>query len=520
MNYKMACAVLLTLIFISGSVNAVPGMINYQGMLNVQGTPFSGSGDFYFAIVNSEGTTQYWSNDGNNPPTTAVTLTVANGLYEVILGDTSLTGMTQTVSSSVFSSDDLKLRIWFDDGTNGLQLLTPDQTIVSVGFSMKTQDAANADTFDNLDSPQFLRSDENDLMDGSLTITGDCNISGTIGVGDPSPEAKIFVKSVDDEDALRLENDAGRQLRIYRSSADGFWRIRTGDQLAFGEDSVDRLAITENGNVGIGTINPGVRLDVSGGNLRLDNDTKINFRNAAGNGSIMALSVNSNDNTLVNSTAGQAIMFQHEGNNHMCLRDGDLGIGTTLPNHKLHVVGNIKSTGIVRAENLNLGSDDTVYFDDSSNYYHFLTDGSNYAGLRCRNMNYRYSGGQAATILATDEGHLEFQHKNSWSSFDWTYNGTKLMTLGTGDGHLCLSGTANCEAGCDLAEKVVSSETAEPGDVVVIDTENHNRFRLASEPNCALVAGVVSTNPGLVLSDKTIDEIAYVGPKLCAYPEK
>jgi hypothetical protein len=50
----------------------VPGILNYQGRVAVGDPPvnFEGSGAFKFALVNANGTTSYWSNDGTEPPPT------------------------------------------------------------------------------------------------------------------------------------------------------------------------------------------------------------------------------------------------------------------------------------------------------------------------------------------------------------------------------------------------------------------------------------------------------------------
>ena len=118
----------------------VPQLISYQGRVAVAGANYSGSGLFKFALVNGpSGTTTYWSNDGTSvaggQPTNAVTLTVSNGLYSLLLGDTTLTNMT-AVPNSVFSNSDVRLRIWFNDGTNGWQQFTPDQRIASVAYAV------------------------------------------------------------------------------------------------------------------------------------------------------------------------------------------------------------------------------------------------------------------------------------------------------------------------------------------------------------------------------------------------
>jgi hypothetical protein len=117
----------------------VPPMVNYQGRVAVGGTNFHGSGQFKFALVNGTGATTFWSNNGSSvagsEPGAAVALSVANGLYSVQLGDATLPNMT-AIPGTVFANPDVRLRVWFNDGVSGSQLLTPDQRITSVGYAM------------------------------------------------------------------------------------------------------------------------------------------------------------------------------------------------------------------------------------------------------------------------------------------------------------------------------------------------------------------------------------------------
>lgn len=117
----------------------VPQLISYQGRVAVGTTNFDGTGQFKFALVDATGATTFWSNNGTSTagsePTAAVTLTVTKGLYSVLLGDATLTNMT-IVPATVFTNPDVRLRVWFNDGTNGSQLLSPDQRIAAVGYAM------------------------------------------------------------------------------------------------------------------------------------------------------------------------------------------------------------------------------------------------------------------------------------------------------------------------------------------------------------------------------------------------
>ena len=115
----------------------VPQIINYQGRITVGGTNYDATGLFKFALVNTAGTANYWANDGtaSGQPTTGVSLTVSKGLYSVLLGDTTVSGMTVAIPASVFANTDVRLRVWFSDGT-GYQQLTPDQRIAAVGYAL------------------------------------------------------------------------------------------------------------------------------------------------------------------------------------------------------------------------------------------------------------------------------------------------------------------------------------------------------------------------------------------------
>ena len=94
-----------------------PTVVSYQGEVWVSDAPYTGTGYFKFAVVNTAEDTTYWSNDGSStvgdPPTAAVGLTVSNGLFSVLLGDTTLDGMTQTLTAEVFGEPDRTLRVWF-----------------------------------------------------------------------------------------------------------------------------------------------------------------------------------------------------------------------------------------------------------------------------------------------------------------------------------------------------------------------------------------------------------------------
>lgn len=131
---------------------AIPLMIPYTGTVSINGSVFDGNGLFKFAIVSQpclggdEGCVSLWSNDdssGNGTePAEAVNLTVSQGRFSVKLGDTNLSNMSP-LSVSVFQNDLTYLRVWFDDGVNGFQLLSPDRQLVSVPYAYRAAEVDN-----------------------------------------------------------------------------------------------------------------------------------------------------------------------------------------------------------------------------------------------------------------------------------------------------------------------------------------------------------------------------------------
>ncbi len=123
---------------------SIPNMLNFQGMVSVDGQPFTGNGQFKFALLNSDGTETYWSNDASSingsEPVSSVSVFVRDGIYGVLLGSDA----THSIPNSLFSErSEVFLRVWFNDNFHGFEQLKPDQRIVSVAYSYR---AAVADT--------------------------------------------------------------------------------------------------------------------------------------------------------------------------------------------------------------------------------------------------------------------------------------------------------------------------------------------------------------------------------------
>jgi len=133
---------------VSASYGQVPHLLSYQGNVSVsgQGSPFTGTGEFRFALIGPNNRT-LWSNDrtseNGSEPEEAVELAVQDGFFSVLLGDTSLDHMAPLPPEVFLQTSDVSLRVWFDDGNNGSQQLTPDQRLSSVAYAMVAGEVAD-----------------------------------------------------------------------------------------------------------------------------------------------------------------------------------------------------------------------------------------------------------------------------------------------------------------------------------------------------------------------------------------
>jgi len=167
-----------------------------------------------------------------------------------------------------------------------------------------------------------------------------------VGIGTSSPGGKLSVNgtlqvtgSVAPSSGTGLElffDGTGAGTLAFSRGVGYIPNYMDGSQLQFFTGSNERMRINSSGNVGIGTINPEVKLDIygtgttqhriqssSGGDIRFSVD------------SVGRLGTYSNSDFLLLSNGTERMRINSSGN---------VGIGTTSPSTKLEVVGNFKSS--------------------------------------------------------------------------------------------------------------------------------------------------------------------------------
>ena len=220
---KSIAQVLFLMLGVVISLQAVPPVLNYAGQVAVNGEAFDGNGLFKFALVNADGTATYWSNDGSSvdglEPQASVAVSVNGGLYSILLGNTAQQGMG-AIDPAIFAQHtDTKLRVWFSDGVNGFQQLSPDRPFASVPYAFNSESSKSAESAKTAESANVAMA----VQAGAITkqMLGNdvlTDINATIGMNRLSSEVT--------EKLNRGENYQQLQCSIRWQSACGALWIR------------------------------------------------------------------------------------------------------------------------------------------------------------------------------------------------------------------------------------------------------------------------------------------------------
>ena len=247
---KSKLSLLLTSLFLTLSIHAAPPIISYSGQVSVDGQPYSGNGEFKFAFVDGQGQFSYWSHDGTSSagsePTGKVSVSVNAGLYSVMLGDTTLTGMSAIAESIFANHNDVHLRIWFSDG-QGFEQLTPDRRFASVPYSL----GANGTSTANLVSTGSGSGGSNNDTNATPVLGNpNYNFGGPLGEG----YARLVANGPDQpSDTLILLEGDSAQIVTYFADQPGRLQYAFGEH-TFAMPKSDELIPTQNTLVGAGSV--------------------------------------------------------------------------------------------------------------------------------------------------------------------------------------------------------------------------------------------------------------------------
>ena len=202
--------------------------------------------------------------------------------------------------------------------------------------------------------------------------------SGNVGIGTDSPSELLTLGSAATSNhyiRVNSANNSDSGIKFYSdlSATKGYAAGYRGNANFFFIQSdnagttADRLVINDSGNVGIGTDNPIYRLSVDSSN-RLWNVNDDGVTNYVTTSATNAFGVPVFHRQVANRFHfGTAV--NGTGDLMLIDNDGNVGIGTTDPTHKLHVEGDIRAQyGALILSYADADNIDHLWHDDTSEY--------------------------------------------------------------------------------------------------------------------------------------------------------
>jgi hypothetical protein len=497
----------------------VPPMINYQGRVAVGGVNFNGNGSFKFALVGPGGTPSFWSNNGSSvngsEPGAAVSIAVVNGLYSVQLGDATLPNMT-AIPGTVFNNPDVRLRVWFNDGVSGSQLLTPDQRITSVGYAMMAGNVADGAITGAKIAPGAIGAaqiaagavNSSDIADGSIVAAdianntiGSLQLADDLDLGDAATHGRLDIFHTAAGTAAITLNGSDSRISTYGS--DGLEQIRLSGT-SYGQmllnDSTGNNTTVELGAEGFPLLipqpfpnpplslpNPGAQLTLrsGGGTNRVymkageSGGTITLYQNDGGTGMVLDGDDGGAGAITVRSTNGSTRVLidgaNSLGGGEVSVRKSD-GAETIVLDGSGAQISTYGSDGLEQIRLWGLG------------YGEILLKDSSVANLTAVRLSANGTGGGLLQLSKSD--------------------GTATITLDAdvaGEGRITTQ-VIQITGGSDLSEKFDVTpvhDELKAGLIVSIDPENPGRLVTSSTAYDRTVAGIISgaggVKPGMLM---------------------
>jgi hypothetical protein len=173
--------------------------------------------------------------------------------------------------------------------------------------------------------------------------------TGRVGIGAVSTDFPFSVSNTASDSSIGIAASNAANSEVFFGDTDSLYsgRIRyahTGDSLQFWTASTERLRITSDGKLGLGTSTPSAKLDLSGGYYRGVNGSSATL---LGDGASLVSGASASSSAL--RFDGDSLLFSYSNNARMTLTSGgSLGIGTTTVDALLEVYSQTNGANVAK----------------------------------------------------------------------------------------------------------------------------------------------------------------------------
>lgn len=539
--------------FFPSASQAAPNRVNFQGELTDSGgSSLAGTFPMTFRVFDvPSGGTPLWEEDQM--------VTVTNGIYNVLLGSGATNPAYGVFDPALFSGDNRWLEVVVT-GAGGSEILTPRQRITSTAYSLQS---VNADTVDDKHATDLDQSAHIGRVDNPHQVT-----AAQAGAATPADlgahaadssahhtKTSIFSELTGQIGDSQIPSTITRDTELSWSNlsgipagfADGVDNGITGEvdpQVGsnltgyvpkWNGSSLSSGSIYDNGNIGVGTTSPTQKLTLGSGASEVFNYLEINSSTYGG--------------VLFHGGGrGGQLIYNHSGN-YMNFgtspgdgsgpwerlridKDGNVGVGTTVPGTRLSLGGTGSTNGITLGEGQTVeaylyhtstatridGPGDRVQFGSVE----YIED----CGANCTNLGLANVG--IGTAAPTEKLHVAGSYiRVNGAGNEQAYIGgdgfggdvqvgsqnaaitsVALWNTATSARMDLYLGALHVMGGSDLAEPfdIAGHKAIKPGMVVSIDPDNPGHLKVAGNAYDKTVAGIVSgakgIRPGLTMAQE------------------